>query len=103
MTFDELDASPLLPEGQRVWGCEHGGYVWTILYEPGEPDWSDEERVEWVGYTAVYRQAYINRLPILDGTLGRDMMKVDEGRVFPSFAACEAACRHTLKSILAAH
>jgi hypothetical protein len=100
MTFD----GPLpLPGGLRLWACLKGGYTWTIIYEPGEPDWSDEERARWVGYTAVYRQSHIIRLPRLDGTLGEDMTKVGGGRVFSSLAACEAACRRTFKSILAAH
>ncbi len=33
-----------------------GGYSWAIVHEPGFPNWSDEDKAKWCGYTASYRR-----------------------------------------------
>lgn len=73
----------------RVWQAVHGGYSWAIVFEPGLSSWTDEERKEFVGYTASYRRV---------GHLSsRETIRIDG--VWQSFAAAEAACRRTWRQI----
>lgn len=67
----------------RSWRATHGGYSWVISYDPGMPNWNDNERLQWQGYTASYRR--------LDQHSSKETIKVDGGP-FPTFTAAKDAC-----------
>ena len=84
--------SEALPKGMRIWNALHGGYSWTIAYEPGSPWWSDNELAMWVGYTVTYCRV---------GDPSRQKIPVKGGR-FGTFADAEAACKAKWRSIRSA-
>ena len=85
--FQPLPRHPMLPEGMRLWGALHGGYSWVISHEPGEDDWTEAEKAQWVGYMASYC-----RDP-------RHPKVVVDGGPFRTMAEAEAACDATWKAI----
>lgn len=74
----------------RIWQAIHGGYSWAIMYEPGAPNWSDEERKKFVGYSASYRRA--------DQNVSSATIRI-AGGPWPTFAAAEQACKSTWRSL----
>ena len=90
MNFSEVTEGFCLPDGRpnidnmRCWGATHGGYSWVISYDPGMPNWSDEDRRKWQGYTASYRR--------LDQHSSKETIKIDGGP-FQTFSAAEDACK----------
>lgn len=74
----------------RVWQAIHGGYSWVISYEPGCPQWTDDQRTEYVGYTASYRR--------LDHHESSKTIKVDGGP-WGTFAKAEMACKQVWRQI----
>lgn len=90
MRFIEIFATGLAPEGMRCWSAAHGGYSWVISYDPGLPNWSDEERKRWQGYKASYRR--------LDQHTSKETIEVDDGP-FPTFTAAEDACSRVWRGL----
>jgi hypothetical protein len=80
----------LSANGARFWGAVFGGYSWSIVYEPGLPDWSDDVRRQFVGFTATYRRA--------DHNSSSQTIPV-EGGPFATLADAERACRRLWHSI----
>ena len=76
--------------GSRYWGARFGGYSWSIVFEPGVPEWSDEERRQSVGYTATYRRVGHNS--------SNQTIPVDGGP-FVDMADAERACHRLWHSI----
>ena len=63
---------------------------WSIGFEPGVPEWSDEERRQSVGYTATYRRVGHNS--------SNQTIPVDGGP-FVDMADAERACHRLWHSI----
>lgn len=92
---DTSDGKPLnvaIPHmgNVRIWQAIHGGYSWSIMHEPGHPDWNEEQRTKWVGYTATYR--------LLDHNNSSQTIHVDGGPR-DSFSKAESACERAWKQI----
>ena len=77
----------------RLWQAVHGGYSWAITYEPGLPQWNDEEKTKHIGYTASYRRA--------DHSKSSQTIRIDGGP-WDSFAKAEQACQQTWRQIRSA-
>lgn len=76
----------------RIWQAVHGGYSWSIMFEPGVSTWSEEQRAKHVGYTASYRLTKHNR--------SSQTIRID-GR-WDSFTKAEDACKTTWRQIRSA-
>lgn len=74
----------------RIWQAIHGGYSWAITYEPGVPSWTDEQRKEWVGYSASYRK--------LGHYKSSQTIRIDGGP-WDTFTKAEEACKRTWRQI----
>jgi len=74
----------------RIWQAVYGGYTWVIQFEPGLPEWSEEDANKHSGYTASYRRA--------DHKDSSRTIKI-EGGPWGTFTAAERACEQTWKSI----
>src|SRR4051812_14121212 len=89
--YDQKKLRDAIPGMQtmRVWGARHGGYTWSISYEPGNPKWSEEDKKKWIGYTCSYRR--------LEHNSSSQTIKVDG--VFKSFSEAESACKRVWKQL----
>lgn len=74
----------------RCWCATYGGYSWVITYDPGMPNWSDEDRKQWQGYTASYR--------LLGQHSSKETIKVDGGP-FSTFSSAEDACKKVWRGL----
>lgn len=74
----------------RIWQAIHGGYSWAISYEPGIPTWTEEQKKQWVGYTASYRR--------LDHHSSSQTIRIDGGP-WDTFTTAEEACKRTWRQI----
>ncbi|MDX3971130.1 MAG: hypothetical protein QHD01_31680 [Bradyrhizobium sp.] len=77
----------------RLWQAVHGGYSWSIVYEPGVEHWSDDEKAKFVGYSASYR--------LVGHTSSSQTIRIDGGP-WDSFAKAEEACKRTWRQIRSA-
>lgn len=74
----------------RIWQAVHGGYSWSIMYEPGVPGWPDEEKKKWIGYSCSYRK-------IAGPQNSSHTIRIDG--VFDTFAKAEDACKRQWQQI----
>lgn len=77
----------------KLWQAVYGGYSWAIMFEPGLPQWSAQEKAKHVGYSASYRRS--------DQRSSRETIRIDGGP-WDSFAMAEAACKRTWRQIRSA-
>lgn len=78
----------------RIWQAIYGGYSWSIVYEPGVPHWTAEEKAKSVGYTASYRRT--------DHHDSSKTIRIDGGP-WDTFARAQEACKRTWRAIRSAH
>lgn len=90
---DGLPLNVAIPSmgNMRIWQAVHGGYTWVIAYEPGLPEWPDEDKERFVGYTASYRKAA--------HTHSTQTIHIDDGATFDTFTKAEKACKRTWQQI----
>lgn len=83
------DALPGMANG-RTWQAVCGGYSWAIVFEPGHPSWTEDQRNKHVDYSASYRR--------LEHHSSSETIRVD-GAPFATFAAAESACGRVWRQI----
>lgn len=76
----------------RRWSATHGGYTWSIMFEPGESWWSEEEKKAHVGYSATYCREEHRTIS--------ETIAVDGGP-FPTRSEAEQACERAWRQIRA--
>lgn len=74
----------------RAWQAIYGGYSWVIGYEPGVPEWTDEQKAQAVGYRASYRR--------IGDTDSSKTIKIDGGP-WDTFIKAEEACKQVWKQL----
>lgn len=74
----------------QIWQAVYGGYSWAISHEPGLPQWTDDEKAKFVGYTASYRRT--------DHCSSSQTIRIDGGP-WDSLVKAEEACKRTWRQI----
>lgn len=68
--------------GIRIWQTLYGGYSWSIVYDPGRPNYTPEDVKLFVGYTATYMKAGLasskNQKIYVDGGPWQTMLQAEQ-------------------------